>query len=58
MRTYDFSPFTRLTIGFESLFDRLNSLQRPENGDSYPPTTSFRTETMRSAFRLRSPASP
>ena len=37
MRTYDFSPFTRSTIGFESLFDRLNSLQRPENGDSYPP---------------------
>jgi molecular chaperone IbpA len=37
MRTYDFSPFTRSTIGFESLFDRLNNLQRPDNGDSYPP---------------------
>ena len=43
MRTYDFSPFTRSTIGFESLFDRLNNLQRPENGDSYPPYDIVRT---------------
>ena len=43
MRTYDFSPFTRSTIGFESLFDRLNNLQRPENGESYPPYDIVRT---------------
>ena len=43
MRTYDFSPFTRSTIGFESLFDRLNNLQRPDNGDGYPPYDIMRT---------------
>jgi molecular chaperone IbpA len=37
MRTFDFSPFTRSTIGFENVFDRLNNLQLPENGNSYPP---------------------
>ena len=36
MRTFDFSPFSRSTIGFESVFDRLNNLQRPENGNGYP----------------------
>ena len=42
-RTYDFTPFTSSTIGFEGLFDRLNNLQRPENGDSYPPYDIVRT---------------
>jgi molecular chaperone IbpA len=37
MRTFDFSPFSRSTIGFERVFDRLNNMQAPEKPDSYPP---------------------
>jgi molecular chaperone IbpA len=36
MRTFDFSPFARSTIGFESLFDRLND-RSYDNTESYPP---------------------
>ena len=36
MRTFDFSPFTRNAIGFESLFDRLND-RSYETNDTYPP---------------------
>ena len=50
MRTYDFSPFTRSTIGFEGMFDRLNNLQRPDNADSYPPYDIVRTGE--DAFRI------
>ena len=36
MRTFDFSPFARNAIGFETLFDRLND--RPhDNNEGYPP---------------------
>jgi molecular chaperone IbpA len=36
MRTFDFSPFARNAIGFETLFDRLND--RPQdNNEGYPP---------------------
>jgi molecular chaperone IbpA len=37
MRTFDFSPLSRSTIGFERLFDQLNNAQRAEPGDNYPP---------------------
>jgi molecular chaperone IbpA len=50
MRTYDFSPFSRSTIGFESLFDRLNNMQRPDSGESYPPYDIVRTGE--DAFRI------
>ena len=36
MRTFDFSPFARNAIGFETLFDRLNDRSH-ENSKSYPP---------------------
>ena len=36
MRTFDFSPFARNAIGFETLFDRLNDRSH-ENQDTYPP---------------------
>ena len=50
MRTFDFSPFSRSTIGFESMFDRLNNMQRPENGNSFPPYDIVRTGE--DAFRI------
>lgn len=43
MRAFDFSPFTRSTIGFENVFDRLNNLPLPENGNGYPPYDIVRT---------------
>jgi len=36
MRTFDFSPFSRNAIGFETLFDRLNDWSQ-ENNEGYPP---------------------
>jgi molecular chaperone IbpA len=50
MRTFDFSPYTRSTIGFESMFDRLNNLQSPENGNGYPSYDIVRTGE--DAFRI------
>jgi molecular chaperone IbpA len=43
MRTFDFSPYSRSTIGFERMFDRLNSMQSPEKADGYPPYDIVRT---------------
>ncbi|HVY50610.1 MAG TPA: Hsp20 family protein [Devosia sp.] len=36
MQTYDFSPFYRSTVGFDRLFDRLDSLVSQEQ-KTYPP---------------------
>jgi molecular chaperone IbpA len=36
MRTFDFSPFARTSIGFESLFDQLNDSSERTN-EGYPP---------------------
>jgi molecular chaperone IbpA len=36
MRTSDFTPFWRSSIGFDRLFDLMNSAQLPDN-DGYPP---------------------
>jgi molecular chaperone IbpA len=36
MRTFDFSPFARNAIGFDTLFDRLNDRSH-DNTESYPP---------------------
>jgi molecular chaperone IbpA len=36
MRTFDFSPFARNAIGFDTLFDRLNDRSH-ENNEVYPP---------------------
>jgi hypothetical protein len=40
MRTFDFSPLSRSTIGFERLFDQLNNAQRADSGENYRPMTS------------------
>ncbi len=36
MRTFDFPPFARNAIGFETLFDRLNDRSN-DNSENYPP---------------------
>jgi molecular chaperone IbpA len=43
MRTFDFSPLSRSAIGFERLFDQLDSLQRADAGDTYPPYDILRS---------------
>ena len=42
MRTFDFTPFTRSAIGFDHLFDLLNS-QSTESAENYPPYDIVRT---------------
>jgi molecular chaperone IbpA len=51
MRTFDFAPLSRSTIGFERLFDQLNNLQRADPGDTYPPYDILRLGE--DAFRIR-----
>jgi molecular chaperone IbpA len=41
MRTYDFSPLSRSTVGFDRLFDIINDL--PHVQDAYPPYDIVRT---------------
>src|ERR1700752_110725 len=43
MRTFDFSPFARSAIGFETLFDRLSDWPRDTN-EGYPPYDIVRKE--------------
>jgi len=38
MRTnFDFTPYRRSTVGFDRLFDLLETSTRPDHGDGYPP---------------------
>lgn len=37
MRTFDLSPLYRSTVGFDRIFDLLDTMARPENVPSYPP---------------------
>lgn len=37
MRHVDFSPLYRSTVGFDRLFNMIDSLGQPEGGQSYPP---------------------
>jgi HSP20 family molecular chaperone IbpA len=37
MRTYDFSPLWRSTVGLDRLFDQINNTQLHDNQDGYPP---------------------
>ena len=41
MRTYDFSPLSRSTVGFDRLFDLINEM--PHVQDAYPPYDIVRT---------------
>jgi molecular chaperone IbpA len=37
MSTFDYSPFYRATVGFDRVFDLLDSVAANSNGNSYPP---------------------
>jgi molecular chaperone IbpA len=37
MRSFDFTPYRRSTVGFDSLFDFLENASRGEQSDNYPP---------------------
>ncbi|TNE34884.1 MAG: Hsp20 family protein [Alphaproteobacteria bacterium] len=37
MSRFDFTPYRRTTVGFDRLFDQLESQIRNNNGDNYPP---------------------
>jgi molecular chaperone IbpA len=37
MRTVDFSPFYRSSIGFDRVFNLLENAGQPQNGDNWPP---------------------
>jgi molecular chaperone IbpA len=44
MRTYDFAPLWRSSVGFDRLFDLINDTQRLEGQDNYPPYDIVRTD--------------
>lgn len=37
MRSFDFTPYRRSTVGFDRLFDYLETANRAETADNYPP---------------------
>ena len=43
MRTFDFAPLWRSTIGFDRVFDLLNETQGLDVQDNYPPYDVIRT---------------
>jgi molecular chaperone IbpA len=43
MRTYDFAPLWRSSVGFDRLFDLINETQRLDAQDNYPPYDIVRT---------------
>ncbi|MEM9751290.1 MAG: Hsp20 family protein [Pseudomonadota bacterium] len=51
MRTFDFSPLYRSTVGFDRLLDILDSVSKVENGSAgYPPYNIERTSE--DAYRI------
>jgi molecular chaperone IbpA len=54
MRTFDFTPFSRSSIGFDHLFDLLNNPQLSEDQGGYPPYNIVRTgpDTYRIAIAI------
>jgi molecular chaperone IbpA len=50
MRTYDFAPLWRSSVGFDRLFDLINDTQRLEGQDNYPPYDIVRTDE--NAYRI------
>jgi molecular chaperone IbpA len=42
MRALDYSPYYRATVGFERMFDLLDSVASQAAGNGYPRTTSRR----------------
>ena len=53
MRTYDFTPLWRSTIGFDRLFDLVETAQRAGE-DNYPPYNIERLGEDR--YQIRSPS--
>lgn len=43
MRTYDFTPLWRSSVGFDRLFDLLNDTRRLDGQDNFPPYDIVRT---------------
>jgi molecular chaperone IbpA len=43
MRSVDFAPLYRSTVGFDRLFGMLDSLGQPDSGNTYPPYNIERT---------------
>jgi len=37
MRTFDYSPFYRATVGFDRVFDLLDSVASQSGSNGYPP---------------------
>jgi molecular chaperone IbpA len=50
MRTYDFAPLGRSSIGFDRLFDLINNTQSIETNDTYPPYDIVKTGS--DSFRI------
>lgn len=44
MRSFDFSPLFRSTVGFDRLFDMLDSVAQYDTNQSYPPYNIERTD--------------
>jgi len=44
MRSFDFSPLFRSTVGFDRLFDLLDSMPQYETAQAYPPYNIERTD--------------
>lgn len=52
MRTFDFSPLFRSSVGFDRLFDLLDSVSRYDTHQSYPPYNIDRRDENRYGITL------
>lgn len=52
MRTYDFSPYYRSSIGFDRMLDLLGASQRPEADETWPPYDIERQDEDRYAITM------
>ena len=52
MRTYDFSPYYRSSVGFERMLDLLGAPQRPEADETWPPYDIERQDEDRYAITM------
>lgn len=52
MRTYDFSPYYRSSVGFDRMLDLLGAPQRPEADETWPPYDIERQDEDRYAITM------
>lgn len=52
MRTYDFSPYYRSSVGFDRMLDLLGAPQRPEADEPWPPYDIERQDEDRYAITM------